>query len=62
MPHSEPLRAEARNGDHAAGARRSKRKPRALTATQELVFFAVTAAAALSAEAIAVLKFTAILE
>jgi hypothetical protein len=55
------MAANTRSADSTPAARRRKRT-RALTAAQELLFFCVTAAIALSTEAAVVLKFTAIVE
>jgi hypothetical protein len=55
------MTANTRSADSAPAARRRKRT-RALTATQEVLFFCVTAALALSTEAVVVLKFTTIVE
>jgi hypothetical protein len=61
MPAPQTTTANTRSADSAPAARRRKRT-RALTAAQELLFFCVTAAIALSTEAAVVLKFTAIVE
>lgn len=61
MPAPRTMTATDRNADSAPATGRRKRT-RALTTTQEVLFFCVTAAIALSTEAVVVLKFAAIVE